>query len=51
VVKYVCVDRNDNMAAGVLENPGVLWNPGEKGEISLLFDIVFPIQACQASFT
>ena len=46
VVKYVCVDRKDNMAAGV-----VLGNPVKERGGSLLFDIVFPNQAFQASFT
>ena len=50
-MKYVCVDRKDNMAAGVVENSEVLRNAGVKGGVSLLFDIVFPIQAFQASFT
>jgi hypothetical protein len=49
VVWNVCVDRKDNMADKV--NAGVLGNPVVKGGFSLMFDIVFPIQAFQASFT
>ena len=45
-VKNVCVDRKFDMAAGrVFENSDV------KGRFPLLFDIVFPNQAFQASFT